>query len=234
MTRPAARQRNPCERGACRPYSAAMRNSSCSKPQLRCRPAPPRPDLADLDALCRDGSHGVPTDPSAARGSPPHAGLAQRAGCWSPSATACSPAARWCCSVRARGRPPLFDRASRRSLARTPHRHRAARRGRSARAGTELRGAASGGARGEPEGGRVLSRFGLRRVRRHPHYYEDGGTALRFEKRLRPRLLRRRAPAALFPPNHRVHLRAGLHDDGAGLGGPVMAANTSPGIQAMA
>jgi ribosomal protein S18 acetylase RimI-like enzyme len=33
---------------------------------------------------------------------------------------------------------------------------------------------------------------------RHPHYYEDGGTALHFEKRLRPRLLRLERPPPYF------------------------------------
>ena len=49
-----------------------------------------------------------------------------------------------------------------------------------------------------------------------------------------PRLSAARSPAALFPPNHRVHVWTGLRDDGAGLGRPVIAADTCPGIQAVA
>ena len=59
---------------------------------------------------------------------------------------------------------------------------------------------------------------GYREFGRHRGYYEDGGDALRFEKRLVVRPARARGGAALFSPDHRIHLRAGLHHDGAGLG----------------
>ena len=57
---------------------------------------------------------------------------------------------------------------------------------------------------------------GYREFGRLRRYYEDGGDALRFEKRLDA--ARAQGGAALHPPDHRVHLRPGLHDDGAGLG----------------
>src|SRR5262249_1152151 len=39
-----------------------------------------------------------------------------------------------------------------------------------------------------------------------------------FRETARPQLARARGRAALFSPDHRIHLRAGLHHDGAGLG----------------
>ena len=62
-----------------------------------------------------------------------------------------------------------------------------------------------------------------------PRYYQDGGDALRFEKRLSAAHCRRLTRGAgLFPPDHRVHLRSGLHHDGAGLGRPVVQAERRP------
>jgi ribosomal protein S18 acetylase RimI-like enzyme len=44
----------------------------------------------------------------------------------------------------------------------------------------------------------LYRRSGYREFGRHPHYYEDGGTALRFEKHLRPRLQRLEQPPPYF------------------------------------
>ena len=59
----------------------------------------------------------------------------------------------------------------------------------------------------------AISRYrksGYREFGRHKKYYEDGGDALRFEKRLVP------------DPK--------LHHDGVGLGGPIVSAGAGPGI----
>ena len=69
----------------------------------------------------------------------------------------------------------------------------------------------------------AISRYrksGYREFGRHAAYYDDGGDALRFEKRLAPNLPGFAAPPPYFHQIDRVHLRAGLHHDGARLGGP--------------
>ena len=66
----------------------------------------------------------------------------------------------------------------------------------------------------------LYRKSGYREFGRHHEYYEDGGHALRFEKRLYPGAASLAERAALFPPDHRFYLRGSLLHDGARLGGP--------------
>ena len=98
---------------------------------------------------------------------------------------------------------------------------------------SRLRRAAARSARGKRRGDRALPEVRLHRVRAPPRLLRGQGDALRFEKRLTPRSPPSRA-AALFSPDHRVHLRAGLHDDGARLGGTGVAPQSGARVQAVA
>jgi len=123
------------------------------------------------------------------------------------------------------------------SIAASPH---AGRRGigatllQAAEAAAIKRGAATMRLEVHEKNAAAISRYrksGYREFGRHHEYYGDKGHALRFEKRLVPDLARLKDAPPYF---HQVHVRAGLHDDGAGLGRSVIPADAGVRIQAVA
>ncbi len=83
----------------------------------------------------------------------------------------------------------------------------------------------------------AISRYrksGYREFGRRTRYYDDGGDALRFEKRLQRRLPGLAAPPRYFHQTTEFTCGSGLHHDGAGLGRPGVPAVAGARVPALA